>query len=495
MNALDIESLSALRAHLVEVRDREDIRIAILTGAGEKAFSTGADLKATAAASPPYAQALFRTPELAAQRGLYLRLMESLRSAALETGDRRNQTAIAWVADSSSRSSATSGSRRSAATFGLPEAAVASIPAVSCVYRLQKAVPAAFAMRMALNRRAHRCGAGVRIGLVSDVCAPSELRAEAQRIAASIARNWPLAVQAVKASRGAGTPPECRRCEAASPSCTGLYCATRRTASKDVARSPRNATLNTGGGSACHASRHSHVINLSTQLNGVIRNETPFFNLHTARRCRVRERRLHRFTGGGTTRDFPTKPIKLIVPFAPGGGNDILARVIAPRMAEILGQPVIVDNRPGAGGNIGSEAVARAAPDGYTILIASNLDHDQSGRGVSSCHSQSSATFAPLGMWRRCDCPRRQPAAAVQDAAGIHRLRQGESAHRQLQQPRERNAAAPGRRALRAAHENRHRARTVQGHGSRAFGRDGRPGADLSSVRSRRCNRSSRAAA
>ena len=69
---------------------------------------------------------------------------------------------------------------------------------------------------------------------------------------------------------------------------------------------------------------------------------------------------------------YPVKPIRFVVPFNPGGGNDILARAIAPRMAESLGQPVIVDNRPGAGGNIGTEMVREGAPDGYTILIASN---------------------------------------------------------------------------------------------------------------------------
>ncbi|HEY5293551.1 MAG TPA: tripartite tricarboxylate transporter substrate binding protein [Burkholderiales bacterium] len=69
---------------------------------------------------------------------------------------------------------------------------------------------------------------------------------------------------------------------------------------------------------------------------------------------------------------FPDKPIRFIVPFPPGGGNDILARVIAPKMAEFLGQPVIVDNRAGAGGNIGADIAAKSAPDGYTIVIASN---------------------------------------------------------------------------------------------------------------------------
>jgi tripartite-type tricarboxylate transporter receptor subunit TctC len=69
---------------------------------------------------------------------------------------------------------------------------------------------------------------------------------------------------------------------------------------------------------------------------------------------------------------FPDRPIRFIVPFPPGGGNDILARAIAPKMAEFLGQPVVIDNRPGAGGNIGTEIAAKAPPDGYTMVIASN---------------------------------------------------------------------------------------------------------------------------
>ena len=66
---------------------------------------------------------------------------------------------------------------------------------------------------------------------------------------------------------------------------------------------------------------------------------------------------------------YPSKPIKMIVPFPAGGTTDIVARIVAQRMSESMGQPVVVDNRGGAGGAIGADLVAKAAPDGYTILM------------------------------------------------------------------------------------------------------------------------------
>lgn len=91
-----------------------------------------------------------------------------------------------------------------------------------------------------------------------------------------------------------------------------------------------------------------------------------------------------------TDSKFPDKPIRLLVGFAPGGGTDISARIIAPKMAELLGQTVVVENRSGANGNIASEALIRSAPDGYTILLASI------GALAINPHMPGGTTFNPL---------------------------------------------------------------------------------------------------
>ena len=100
--------------------------------------------------------------------------------------------------------------------------------------------------------------------------------------------------------------------------------------------------------------------------------------------------------GAADVAQFPVKPIRMVVPFGAGSNTDILARTVAVRMSESWGQQVIVDNRPGAGGNIGTDLVAKALPDGYTIVLgpASVLAINQSL--YSQMPYDSNTAFAPI---------------------------------------------------------------------------------------------------
>src|SRR5437879_7628063 len=87
---------------------------------------------------------------------------------------------------------------------------------------------------------------------------------------------------------------------------------------------------------------------------------------------------------------YPSRPIRLLVPNPPGGATDTIARVVAPKLGEALGQPVIVENRPGSNGNLSSELAAKAAPDGYTLLLG------QDSQIVISPHLYANLPFDTL---------------------------------------------------------------------------------------------------
>src|SRR5450756_1465728 len=86
---------------------------------------------------------------------------------------------------------------------------------------------------------------------------------------------------------------------------------------------------------------------------------------------------------------YPNKPIRMLLPFPPGGGTDSLARIILPRMSQALGQLFVIDNRPGAGGNMAAEIVTKSAPDGYTLLMGSST-------GMTAAQSLYKLAFDPI---------------------------------------------------------------------------------------------------
>jgi len=126
---------------------------------------------------------------------------------------------------------------------------------------------------------------------------------------------------------------------------------------------------------------------------------------------------------------YPVKPVRMIVPFVPGGNTDIIGRVYAPKLSELLGQQIVVENRGGAGSTIGTELVARAAPDGYTILMVSAA-HTINPAMIKTLPYDSVKDFTPVSII--ADVPTAfvvhpsLPAKTVKEFLAIARARPGE---------------------------------------------------------------------
>jgi tripartite-type tricarboxylate transporter receptor subunit TctC len=96
--------------------------------------------------------------------------------------------------------------------------------------------------------------------------------------------------------------------------------------------------------------------------------------------------------------DYPTRPVMLVVAFPPGGASDVLARILGRKLEQILGQPFVIDNRPGAGGNVAAEAVAHAAPDGYTLFAGNNAILATNAALYKKINFDPETDFAPIGL-------------------------------------------------------------------------------------------------
>src|SRR5579872_4494526 len=103
---------------------------------------------------------------------------------------------------------------------------------------------------------------------------------------------------------------------------------------------------------------------------------------------------------GGAARaaEYPERPIRLVVPFPPGGPTDVVGRIVAAQLSEVLGQQVIVDNKAGAGGNVGTDVVAKSKPDGYTLLLGTAATHGINVSLYQHLEYDPVKDFAPIAL-------------------------------------------------------------------------------------------------
>jgi len=197
LNALSPDALVELNDVLMQARDDSNVRVIMITGAGDRSFCTGADLKKTLPPDTAFASDFFTSRDRAGESGNYVKLfniaglgIDKPMIAVVNGYCLGGGLEIALQCDLRVASST--------ARFGLTEPVVGSIPAVGGVPLLLRAIPAAAAMRMLLSGEKITAQQALSYGLVSDVWEPADLLAEARKLAATIAANAPLAVQMVK---------------------------------------------------------------------------------------------------------------------------------------------------------------------------------------------------------------------------------------------------------------------------------------------------------
>lgn len=198
LNALDVDAMRALNQALRDFRDDPGLDVGIITGTGDRAFCTGADLKKTLPPQTSFAQAYFAPYEQSIEDGLYVRaitlselnigkpLIAAVNGHALGGGAEIALDCDLRIASEN-------------ATFGLPEARWASVPAVGGVSKLLRAVPRAVAMKMILTGDRISAQEAHRVGLVSDLVPADELLETALKLADRITSNGPLAIKSLKA--------------------------------------------------------------------------------------------------------------------------------------------------------------------------------------------------------------------------------------------------------------------------------------------------------
>ena len=179
----------------------------------------------------------------------------------------------------------------------------------------------------------------------------------------------------------------------------------------------------------------------------------------------------------GHAQSYPTKPIRLIVPFPPGGGNDIMARTVGQKLTEATGQQVVIDNRGGAGGNIGAETAAHAVPDGYTLFLGGVGSHGTNPGLQAKLPYDPIKDFAPVTLIASAPLlGGGAPVAAGEIDRRTDPVRAGAARPDQLRLFRHRLDCAPRAGNAHRDDENPDDARSVQGHRAGAGRSARRPG-------------------